>query len=143
MSRAPVPVAPDAAAVVVMLLRSLLAGRADRVAEKVQVSTEMGRNPEGGPPSLPWVLVRDDGGRWEWPAVASALVRLSVWHHNERSAKALCTLALTLLACHEGGGGLIVVDALALPAAGTDPYTGAPLATASCTAFLRAGFVDR
>jgi hypothetical protein len=132
-----VPVPVDVTELVVRALRPLLAGRADPVAAGAQVSTETGRGPDGGPPLLPWLLVAEDGHTWYWPAVQRAVIRLTCWHHDTHSAKALGALALGLLCAPDLPGGLIRGEPVAAPVAGTDPYTAAPLATTVVAVYAR------
>lgn len=132
-----VPVPLDVAALVVRRLRSLLAGRADPVAAGAKVSTETGRGANGGPPSLPWLLVADDGHTWAWPAVQRAVIRLTCWHHDTHSSKALAGLALGLLCAPASAGPLMRGEPVAAPIASIDPYTGAPLTTASLLIYAR------
>jgi hypothetical protein len=134
-SVAPVPV--DVTELVVRALRPLLAGRADPVAAGAQVSTETGRGPDGGPPALPWLLVAEDGHTWDWPAVQRAVIRLTCWHHDTHSAKALAALALALLSTPVLPGVLLRGELVAAPVAGIDPYTAAPLATAAVAVYAR------
>lgn len=131
-----VPVPRDVAELVVRELRRLLAGRPDPVAAGVKVSTEVGRSPDGGPPSLPWLLVAEDGHTWVWPAVQTATIRLTTWHHTPHSSKALAALAVAVL-CAPHPPATWTAEPVALPIVGTDPYTSAPLATAAVTVTAR------
>lgn len=125
------PVPRDLAELVVWELRRLLAVRPDPVAAGVQVSTEVGRGRDGGPPSLPWLLVAEDAHTWAWPAVQTATVRLSVWHRSLHASKALAALALAVLCDPVLTGDQLTGRPVTGPLAGTDPYTHAPLATAA------------
>ncbi|MEV6448451.1 hypothetical protein [Amycolatopsis sp. NPDC051716] len=129
--RVPVPV--DVAELVVHRLRGLLGDQA----EQVQVSTETGAGPDGGPPTLPWLLVAEDGHTWQWPAVQRAVVRLTVWHRSPYSSKALAALALGLLCAPGPPGPIIRAEPIAGPLAGIDPHTAAPLATCAAAVFAR------
>lgn len=135
MTGVAVPV--DVAELVVRSLRPLLAARDDEVADGARVSTETGRGANGGPPSLPWLLVAEDGHTWSWPALQRAVIRMTCWHHTPYSSKALAGLALGLL-CASGRSGLLVsADPVSGPLAGTDPYTDAPLATCAAVVYAR------
>lgn len=132
-----VPVPVDVAALVVRLLRPLLAARPEPFVAGVKVSTETGHGPDGGPPSLPWLLVADDGHTWSWPATQRAVIRLTCWHHSAHSSKALAGLALGLL-CDQRGAGLVLGGSpISAPIAGIDPYTDHPLATAAVAVHAR------
>lgn len=138
---APVPVPVDVLELVVRELRPLLAARPEPVATGVAVSTTLstgGTAPvDNGPPSLPWLLVAEDGHTWSWPAVQRAVIRLTVWHHTPHTAKALCALAIGVLCAPRPAGALLTVEPVAAPVAGIDPYTDAPLATAAVAVFAR------
>jgi hypothetical protein len=121
----------DVVDLVVRTLRPLLAARPEPEAAGVRVSTEVGHGTDGGPPSLPWLLVAEDGHTWTWPAVQRAVIRLTCWHHSEHKAKAVAGLALALLCDPHGGSALIGAEPVAGPIAGLDPYTDHPLATAA------------
>ncbi|MBE8515936.1 hypothetical protein ILP97_00050 [Amycolatopsis sp. H6(2020)] len=85
------------AELVVRRLRDQLVTVAESVAAGVRVSTETGLGQDGGPPSLPWLLVAEDGHGWDWPAVQRAVIRLTGWHRDTYTAKRLAGLALGLL----------------------------------------------
>jgi hypothetical protein len=102
----------------------------------VKVSTETGRGHAGGPPSLPWLLVAEDGHTWRWPAVQRATIRLTSWHRSPHTSKALAALALGLL-CDPRNSGVLGAEPVAAPIGGVDPYTDAPLATAAVAVFAR------
>lgn len=133
--RVPVPV--DVAELVVRRLRGLLADQILAVADRVQVSTETGAGPDGGPPSLPWLLVAEDGHTWTWPALQRAVIRLAVWHHSPHTSKALAGLALGLLCAPAPPSLIIRAEPIAAPLAGIDPHTAAPLATCAAAVFAR------
>jgi hypothetical protein len=127
----------DVAELVVRALRRLLAGRPEPVAAGVKVSTETGRGPNGGgPPSLPWLLVAEDGHTWAWPAIQRATIRLTSWHHTPHTSKALAALALGLL-CAPTTSVSWRAEPVTAPITGTDPYTSHPLATAAVAVFAR------
>lgn len=132
----PVPV--DVAELAARVLRRQLGAHTDPPATGVQVSTEVGRGRDGGPPSLPWLLVAVDGHTWQWPAIQRATLRLTAWHHTEHAAVALVGLALGVL-CNPATatGALISAEPNTGPVAGTDPYTGEPLATANAVLLVR------
>ncbi|MCU1680120.1 MAG: hypothetical protein JWQ81_859 [Amycolatopsis sp.] len=132
-----VPVPVDIAELVVRRLRPLLAGRSETVAAGVKVSTETGFGTDGGPPSLPWLLIVEDGHIWTWPAVQSAVIRLTCWHRDIHTAKRLAGIALGLLCAPMPAGTLFSGEPIAAPVEGIDPYTAAPLATASLTVYTR------
>ncbi|XVV06340.1 hypothetical protein ACQPW3_13490 [Actinosynnema sp. CA-248983] len=134
---APVPVPLDVAELVVRELRRLLAGRPEEVAAGALVATETGRGGDGGPPSLPWLLVAEDGHTWSWPAVQRATIRITCWHHTEHRAKALCGLALGLLCAPAAPGAVLSGSPVTAPLPGTDPYTSAPLAFTALTVIVR------
>jgi hypothetical protein len=126
----------DVTELVVRALRRLLAERPEPVAAGVQVSTETGRGPTGGPPSVPWLLVADDGHTWTWPAVQRATIRLTCWHHTPHSSKTLTALALGLL-CTPTRSQPWTAEPVTGPISGTDPYTTQPLATVTLAVFAR------
>ncbi|MBP2479102.1 hypothetical protein JOF53_007974 [Crossiella equi] len=130
MSR-PVPVPLDVAELAARLLRRQLG-------DGLPVSTELGRGPDGGPERLPWLLVAVDAHTWQWPAIQRGTVRLSAWHHTEHQAVRLVAEALGRL-CDPGtaSGALIAAEPATGPIPGTDPYTGAPLATARAVLVVR------
>jgi hypothetical protein len=134
---APVPVPVDVAELVVRELRRLLDTRAEEIAEGASVATETGRGSDGGPPSLPWLLVAEDGHTWTWPALQRATVRITCWHHTEHRAKALAALALGLLCAQPARGPFVSATPVAGPLPGTDPYTAAPLAFTTLTVTAR------
>ncbi|MBE8515988.1 hypothetical protein ILP97_00335 [Amycolatopsis sp. H6(2020)] len=127
----------DVTELVVHRPRDQLAAVTDPVADQVKVSTETGRGNDGGPPSLPWLLVAEDGHRWDWPAVQRTVIRLTCWHRNTHSAKQLAGIALGLLRAPQPAGALLRGEPATAPIAGVAPYTAAPLATASLTAYAR------
>ncbi|WNV86569.1 hypothetical protein [Umezawaea sp. Da 62-37] len=131
----PVPV--DVAELVVRTLRLLLTVRPEPEVVGIKVSTQVGHGPHGGPPSLPWLLVAEDGHTWSWPAVQRAVIRLTCWHHSEHKAKAVAGLALALLCDQRGAGLLITAEPVTGPVAGIDPYTDQPLATAAVAVYAR------
>ncbi|MYW96002.1 hypothetical protein G3I59_36715 [Amycolatopsis rubida] len=110
---------------------------ADPAVKGVKVSTETGRGHDGGPPSIPWLLVAEDGHRWDWPAVQRAVIRLNCWHCDIHSAKRLAGIALGLLCAPQPTGALLRGAPVSAPIAGIDPFTATPLATASLTAYAR------
>ncbi|MEO6081564.1 MAG: hypothetical protein ABIQ18_00460 [Umezawaea sp.] len=132
-----VPVPLDVAELVVRELRRLLTERGDEIATGAQVSTETGRGGDGGPPRVPWLLVAEDGHTWQWPAVQRATVRITCWHRTEHRSKALAALALGLLCSVRGAGALIAAEPVTAPVAGTDPYTGKPLAFVALSVLAR------
>lgn len=136
MSQLP-PVPRDVAEIVARRLRNLLAAVLDPAADRAKVSTETGRGRDGGPPSIPWLLVAEDGHGWEWPAVQRAVIRLTCWHHDTHAAKRLAGIALGLLCAPQPAGALLRGEPVTAPIAGIDPFTVEPLATASLTAYAR------
>lgn len=124
----PTPV--DIAGLVARTLRSLIGA-------DVPVSTETGRGVDGGPPSLPWLLIREDAHTWSWPAVQRATVRLTAWHDSEYAAKALVGQGLALLCDRGRPAGLLAAEPVSAPIGGVDPYTSAPLATAAVSVLVR------
>jgi hypothetical protein len=131
------PVPLDVAELVVRNLRVQLAAVADPAAELVKVSTETGRGHDGGPPSMPWLLVSEDGHSWDWPAVQRTVIRLTCWHRDTHSAKRLAGIAISLLCFPQPAGALLRGDPIAAPIAAIDPYTATPLATCAATIFAR------
>lgn len=131
------PVPLDVAELIVRRLRTQLADVTDPVATRVKVSTETGRGPDGGPPSLPWLLVAEDGHGWDWPAVQRAVIRLTCWHRDLHTAKRLAGIALGLLCTPQPAGMLLRGEPITAPIGGIDLYTAAPLATASLTTYAR------
>ncbi|WP_158885077.1 hypothetical protein [Amycolatopsis anabasis] len=132
IARPPAPL--DVTELVVRRLRTQLAGQA---AEGVKVSTETGDGPDGGPPSLPWLLVAEDVHTWDWPAVQRAVIRLTCWHRTPYTSKALVGLALGLLCAPPEPGSILWAHPVSAPIAGIDPHTSAPLATASAAVYAR------
>ncbi|WP_026424673.1 hypothetical protein [Actinokineospora inagensis] len=133
----PHPPAPvDVVELVVRLLRTLLA-HAGPDGTPIPVSTTVGDGPDGGPPTVPWVLVAEDGHTWDWPAVQRSVIRLTCWHHTPHAAKATAAVALGLLCVRPAPAPLLHTEPVTAPLAGTDPYTGAPLATAALAALAR------
>ncbi|MFD8494266.1 hypothetical protein [Amycolatopsis sp. NPDC059657] len=132
-----VPVPLDVAELVVRQLRPALSERTDPVAAGVKVSTETGRDANGGPPSLPWLLIVEDGHDWTWPAVQRAVIRLTCWHRDTHAAKGLAGLALGLLCVPRPPGAVLRGEPVAAPIAGIDPYTSRPLATAAAAVYVR------
>jgi hypothetical protein len=126
----------DVTELVVRALRRLLAERPEPEAAGVKVSTETGRGPTGGPPSLPWLLVAEDGHTWAWPAVQRAVIRLTCWHRTPHSSKALTALAVGLL-CTPKPSRPWTAEPVTGPISGTDPYTDKPLATAAVEVLAR------
>jgi hypothetical protein len=126
----------DVTELVVRTLRRLLAGRPEPEAAGVKVSTETGRGPAGGPPSVPWLLVTDDGHTWAWPAVQRAVIRLTCWHRTPHSSKALAALSMGLL-CIPDPSQPWTAEPVTGPISGTDPYTDKPLATGAVAVLAR------
>ncbi|SES49068.1 hypothetical protein [Actinokineospora terrae] len=131
---APVPV--DVVELVVRLLRPLLT-HAGTDGTPLPVSTTVGNGVDGGPRSLPWVLVAEDGHTWTWPAVQRSVIRLTCWHHTPHAAKATAAIALGLLCVRPPPAPLLHTEPITAPITGTDPYTGAPLATAALAVHAR------
>ncbi|WET76895.1 hypothetical protein P3102_22595 [Amycolatopsis sp. QT-25] len=131
------PVPLDVAELVVRSLRAQLATVTDPAAARVKVSTETGRGHDGGPPSLPWVLVAEDGHGWDWPAIQRTVIRLTCWHRDTHTAKRLAGIALGLLCTPTATGALFQGEPVAAPIAGIDPYTAGPLATTTATVRAR------
>lgn len=135
------PVPRDVVALVLDALRPALAARAEPYAAGLVVSSEMGSEPgsdaDGGPPSLPWLLVAEDGHTWTWPAVQRSVIRLTCWHHSEFTAKAAVALAVGLLCAPSQRGPLLAAEPVTAPVAGLDPYTDQPLATATVAVLAR------
>ena len=84
----PLPVPVDVLELVLGLLRPRLAERPEPVLAGLKVSSETGHGREGGPPSLPWLRVTEEGHTWAWPAVQRVVLRLTCWHRTEYNAKA-------------------------------------------------------
>ncbi|ACU37160.1 hypothetical protein [Actinosynnema mirum] len=131
----PVPV--DVADLVVRALRPLLTARAEPAVAGIRVATRVGDGPDGGPPSLPWLLVAEDSHTWTWPAVQRAVVRLTCWHRTEHEAKAALAVALALLCVPVPAPGLLGGDPVIGPLSGIDPHTARPLATAAAVVRAR------
>ncbi|GLY51298.1 hypothetical protein [Lentzea sp. NBRC 102530] len=137
MTASGVPVPVDVAELVVRLLRRLLAEQAGEHVRGAQVATETGRGKDGGPPSLPWLLVAVDDHEWQWPALQIASIRLTCWHRTEHTAKALVALAMGLLCARRATGAFIAAEPDTAPLSGLDPHTSAPLAFAVVTVTAR------
>lgn len=124
--RVPVPV--DVVELVVRLLRRILAEHAGEQVRGAQVATETGRGKDGGPPSLPWLLVAADDHDWQWPALQTAAIRITCWHRTEHAAKSLLALVMGLLCARPASGAFIAAEPNTAPISGIDPRTSAPLA---------------
>ena len=85
---APIPVPVDAVELVLSVLRPLQAARPEPVLAGLKVSTETGHGSQGGPPSMPWLRITEDGHTWRWPAVQRVVLRLTYWHRTDHDAKA-------------------------------------------------------
>jgi hypothetical protein len=127
----PLAVPVDVAELVVRALRPQLAARLEPVLVGIKVSTRVGDGPDGGPPSLPWLLVAEDGHTWAWPALQRVVVRLTCWHRSEHAAKAAVAVALALLCAPRPAPGLTGGEPVTGPLGGLDPHTDRPLATAA------------
>lgn len=127
----PLPVPVDVAELVVRALRPQLAARLEPEVAGIKVSTRVGDGRDGGPPSLPWLLVAEDGHTWAWPALQRVVIRLTCWHRTEHAAKAAVAMALALLCLPTPAPGLISGEPVTGPLAGLDPHTDRPLATAA------------
>ncbi|TWP47434.1 hypothetical protein FKR81_32495 [Lentzea tibetensis] len=134
---APLPVPIDVLELVLSLLRPLLADRPEPVLKDVRVASETGHGTEGGPPSLPWLRLTEDGHTWTWPAIQRVVIRLTCWHRTEHDAKAAVGLALAVLCNLRGVRGLISADPITGPIAAPDPHTTRPLATATVAVHVR------
>ncbi|KOV81709.1 hypothetical protein ADL03_27210 [Nocardia sp. NRRL S-836] len=118
----------DVVELVVRLLRRLLAEHAGEQVRGVQVATETGRGKDGGPPSLPWLLVAADDHDWQWPAIQAAAIRITCWHRTEHTAKLLLSIVMGLLCAHCASGAFMAAEPDTAPISGIDPRTSAPLA---------------
>jgi hypothetical protein len=127
----PLAVPVDVAELVVRALRPQLAARPEPVLAGIRVSTRVGDGADGGPPSLPWLLVAEDGHTWTWPALQRVVIRLTCWHRSEHSAKEAVGLALALLCQPTPAPGLTGGEPVTGPLGGIDPHTDRPLATAA------------
>lgn len=133
----PLPVPVDAVDLVLRLLRPLLAARPEPVLSGIKVGTETGHGPQGGPPSLPWLRITEEGHTWRWPAVQRVVLRLTCWHRTGHDAKAAAGLALALLCALRDTSGVLDVEPIAGPIAAPDPHTRKPLATATVAVRIR------
>ncbi|SDC25770.1 hypothetical protein [Actinokineospora iranica] len=131
----PVPVPVDVVELVVRVLRRLLAEHPDTVT--IKVSTETGRGHDGGPPSLPWLLITEDTHTWAWPALQRSVVRLTCWHRTDHAAKATLNHVMGLLCARPAPAPLLHTEPVSAPLTGDDPYTRAPLATAAIAVHAR------
>ncbi|KJK48921.1 hypothetical protein UK23_15470 [Lentzea aerocolonigenes] len=138
MTAAGVPVPVDVVELVVRLVRRLLAGNAGEIVRGVQVATETGRGHNGGPPSLPWLLVAADDHDWDWPVIQTASIRITCWHRTEHAAKALVALVMGLLCARRASGAFLAAEPDTAPISGVDPHTSAPLAFIVVTVTARA-----
>ena len=134
---APIPVPVDAVELVLSVLRPLLAARPEPVLAGLKVSTETGHGSQGGPPSLPWLRITEDGHTWRWPAVQRVVLRLTCWHRTDHDAKAAAGLALALVCALRGTRGVIDAEPISGPIAAPDPHTRKPLATATVAVRIR------
>jgi hypothetical protein len=133
----PIPVPVDVLELVLVLLRPRLAERPEPVLAGLRVSSETGHGREGGPPSLPWLRVTEEGHTWTWPAVQRVVLRLTCWHRTEYDAKAAVGLALAVVCNLRGVRGLLAADPITGPIAAPDPHTTRPLATATVAVRVR------
>lgn len=95
---APLPVPIDVAELVVCALRPQLAARPEPVLDGLKVSTRVGDGPNGGPPSLPWLLVAEDGHTLVAPGGHSSGDRAA-----ERAQRGHVPLQRPILAVGVGG----------------------------------------
>ncbi|MFE9747557.1 hypothetical protein ACFYOT_21860 [Saccharothrix saharensis] len=119
------------AELVVRALRLHLAVRPEPVLAGIKVSTQVGTGSNGGPPSLPWLLVAEDGHTWAWPALQRVVIRLTCWHRTEHAAKAAVAVAFALLCLPTPARGLTGGQPVTGPLGALDPHTDRPLATAA------------
>ncbi|QNJ56513.1 tail terminator [Arthrobacter phage Niobe] len=124
---------PDPQKAVVDVLKLVLMGRPEAVAQGVTVST---RPPKGTSPSLPYVQVRSDGRFRDARLNGRASVRIIVWHTDEGYGEELAGLceALLLAATSPEIRGF---SPLTGPMPTGDPDTGAPMSYFTLTARLR------
>ncbi|NKE63886.1 hypothetical protein FXN61_47195, partial [Lentzea sp. PSKA42] len=106
----PLPVPVDVLELVLGLLRPRLAERPEPVLTGLKVSSETGHGREGGPPSLPWLRLTEEGHTWAWPAVQRVVLRLTCWHRTEYDAKAAVGLALAVVCNVRGVRGLLAAE---------------------------------
>ncbi|UIW13428.1 tail terminator [Arthrobacter phage Amyev] len=124
---------PDPQKATVDVLRLVLAGRTEAVAQGVTVST---KPPTGTAPKLPYVQVRSDGRFRDARLNGRASVRIIVWHTDEGYGEELAGLceALLLAATSPEIRGF---SPLTGPMPTGDPDTGAPMSYFTLTARLR------
>ncbi|QOP65141.1 tail terminator [Arthrobacter phage Phives] len=124
---------PDPQKATVDVLRLVLAGRPEAVAQGVTVST---KPPKGTAPNLPYVQVRSDGRFRDARLNGRASVRIIVWHTDEGYGEELAGLceALLLAATSPEIRGF---SPLTGPMPTGDPDTGAPMSYFTLTARLR------
>lgn len=124
---------PDPQKAVVDVLKLVLMGRQELVAQGVTVST---LPPKGTAPSLPYVQVRSDGRFRDSTLNGRASVRIIVWHEDEGLGEELAGLceALLLAATSPEIRGF---SPLTGPMPTGDPDTGAPMSYFTLTARLR------
>lgn len=134
---APIPVPVDAVELVLSVLRPLLAARPESVLKGLKIGTETGHGPHGGPPSLPWLRLTEEGHTWRWPAVQRVVLRLTCWHRTDHDAKAGVGLALGVLCSLRDVRGVLDVEPIVGPIAAPDPHTRQPLATATAAVRIR------
>jgi hypothetical protein len=124
---------PDPQKAVVDVLRLVLMGRPEAVAQGVTVSA---KPPTGTAPKLPYVQVRSDGRFRDSRLNGRASVRIIVWHKDEGLGEELAGLceALLLAATSPEIRGF---SPLTGPMPTGDPDTGAPMSYFTLTARLR------
>lgn len=124
---------PDPQKAVVDVLRLVLMGRPEAVAQGVTVSA---KPPKGTAPSLPYVQVHSDGRFRDARLNGRASVRIIVWHEDEGLGEELAGLceALLLAATSPEIRGF---SPLTGPMPTGDPDTGAPMSYFTLTARLR------
>ncbi|UIW13265.1 tail terminator [Arthrobacter phage Crewmate] len=124
---------PDPQKAVVDVLKLVLMGRPEAVAQGVKVST---KPPSGTAPTLPYVQVRSDGRFRDARLNGRASVRIIVWHEDEGLGEELAGLceALLLAATSPEIRGF---SPLTGPMPTGDPDTGAPMSYFTLSARLR------
>jgi hypothetical protein len=128
----PLAVPADAERVVIDLLTATLIDRGQDVTVGVIVPTTW------TPATKPHVQVALDGTpEVDYPVLWRATIRVTCWASSTTTAKTLAYLALSLLASHEGSGGVYSIRALTGVLPTRDPDTDAEMASVTVEVNLR------
>jgi hypothetical protein len=128
----PLAIPADAERVVIDLLTAALTDRGQDVTVGVILPTSW------TPATKPHVQVALDGTPdVTYPVLWRATIRVTCWASSTTTAKALASLSLSLLASHEGGGGVYSIRPLTGVLPARDPDTEAEMASVTVEVNLR------